>query len=115
MKLNQVHSIKATPEQNVFELECNITVNGEGYDTTYVSRPDDQFGLNPVIRQWLADNPDFPITPYAPPTAEEVRSTMPSLTARQFRLGLVSAGLTPAQVTATIEALPASRKGNRSD
>lgn len=31
---------------------------------------------------------------------------MPALTARQFRLGLVNNGLTPAQVTATIEAMP---------
>ncbi|WP_234836062.1 hypothetical protein [Sinorhizobium meliloti] len=47
------------------------------------------------------------VAPYVPLTTEETRQNMRPLTARQFRLGLVGAGLTPAQVTATIEAMPA--------
>lgn len=45
--------------------------------------------------------------PYVPPPPEQQRAAMPDLTARQLRLGLLNAGLTPSQVTSTIEALPA--------
>lgn len=44
-------------------------------------------------------------TPPAP-TSEEVRAAMPSLTARQFRLGLLDADRTFAQVEAAIAAIP---------
>lgn len=40
------------------------------------------------------------------PTAEEIRAKMPKLTARQFRLGLLTGGYTPSQVTNVIEAMP---------
>ncbi|WP_244519859.1 MULTISPECIES: hypothetical protein [unclassified Ensifer] len=41
------------------------------------------------------------------PTPEELRARMQGLTARQFRLGLLAAGIPPAQVSATIEAMAA--------
>lgn len=50
------------------------------------------------------------VGPYVPPpelTPEEIRAQMKQLTARQFRLGLVTAGMTPQQVTAVIAAMPA--------
>lgn len=40
------------------------------------------------------------------PTPEEIRENMPPLTARQLRLGLVSASILPAQVDAAIAAIP---------
>ncbi|NVD38960.1 hypothetical protein HT585_08840 [Ensifer sp. HO-A22] len=43
---------------------------------------------------------------HVPPTTEEIRARMPPLTARQFRLGLLSGGYTTAQVTQAIEAMP---------
>lgn len=108
--LNEVRSITATPEDGVYVVECNITdVFGETYDAVSVVRPDDRHGLNPALRRWMADNPSAAVRPYAPPpapTQEEARAAMQPLTARQFRLGLVMAGLTPAQVTAAIEAMP---------
>lgn len=79
---------------------------GETYDSDYVSRPGDTFGLNPAIRHWLIENPDHPIDQYTPPTHEEVRETLPPLTARQLRLGLINSGYTMAQVTSIIEAMP---------
>ncbi|MEY9100476.1 hypothetical protein ABIA24_003385 [Sinorhizobium fredii] len=110
LSLNSVSTITATPEPGVFFVGCNITdINGETYDTEYCSRPDDPFGLNPTIRKWLADNASFPVQPHVPATPEELRAGMPRLTARQFRLGLVGAGLTPAQVSAVIEAMPAGQ------
>ncbi|MCZ4089065.1 hypothetical protein [Sinorhizobium psoraleae] len=81
-------------------------MNDETYDCEYASSPDDTFGLNPTIRQWLADNPEFPIQPYTPPTAEQIRAGMPKLTARQFRLGFVNAGHSLASIDAAIAAIP---------
>lgn len=105
--LNQVYFIKATTEQGVYVVNCNIMdMYGDTQDCEYVSRPDDSFGLNPTMRQWLADNPDFPVAPYSPPTAQERRARLPPLTARQFRLGLVNAGISLSTVTAAIKALP---------
>lgn len=108
ISLNSVASVKATQESGVFVLECNITdINGETFDCEYVSRESDTFGLAPTVRQWLVENPSFPVTPYVPPTTEEVRAAMPSLTARQLRLGLLNAGISPSTVTATIGGMPA--------
>ena len=108
LSLNAVHSVTATSEAEVLSLSINLTdVTGATYDAPYISRPEDTFGLNPIIRQWLADNPDFPVQPYTPPTQEEIRASMAPLSARQLRLGLINNGLTLAQVTDAIEAMPA--------
>ena len=97
MSLNMVYAVRATQEADVYNIRCNITdYLGASYDTDYCSRPDDTVGVNPLIRQWLLDNPGFQIEPYIPPdppTEDELRQRMPSLTARQFRLGLVNADL----------------------
>lgn len=106
MQLNYVHFVKATREQEVFEFSCNITdTTGANYDTIYVSRPDDCYGLNPTLRKWLQENLDASIEPYVPPTEEHVRSSMPSLTARQLRLALVDCGLSLSQVPKAIGTL----------
>lgn len=47
------------------------------------------------------------IAAFIPPTTEELRAAMPSLTARQLRLGLVSNGISLSSVTATIGGMPA--------
>lgn len=101
--LNSVASIKATSERGVFIVHCNITdVDGNTYDADYCSRPGDLFGLNPTMRQWLAENPSFPVQPHLPPTVEDFRASLPPLSARQLRLGLVDAGISPNQITAAI-------------
>ena len=41
------------------------------------------------------------------PTSEELRARMSGLTARQLRLGLLNANISPSQVTATIAGMPA--------
>ncbi|NRQ13471.1 hypothetical protein [Ensifer sesbaniae] len=48
-----------------------------------------------------------PIAPYATPTDEKMRASMPPLTARQLRLGLLNAGIAPSVVTATIGGMSA--------
>ncbi|MBP1882378.1 hypothetical protein [Sinorhizobium mexicanum] len=107
ISLNSVVAVAATTEENVLVVHCNITdIEGQTYDTSYCSRPDDPYGLNPAVRAWLATNPSFPIQPFAPPTAAEIRAGMPALTARQLRIGLVNNGFAPARVDAVIETMP---------
>ncbi len=108
LTLNTVHSITATPEASVYFVAYNGTDASQiAGDAVCVVRPDDPHGFGPLIREWMTANPDFPIGEYVPPTVEEMRAGMLSLTARQFRLGLVNAGISPTQVTATIAAMPA--------
>lgn len=107
MSLNAVSTVAATAESGVFILQCNITdMEGNTYETNYCSRPEDAFGLNQPIRQWLTDNPDFPVQPHVPARKEEIRVSMPPLSARQFRLGLLNAGVPPSQVTTAMDAMP---------
>ncbi|WP_104663405.1 hypothetical protein [Ensifer adhaerens] len=110
MSLNTVYAVRATQEADVYNIRCNITdYLGVSCDTEYCSRPDDTVGINPVIRQWLRDNPDVQIEAYTPPeplTEDALRQRMPSLTARQLRLGLVNANVSPSTVTATIAVMP---------
>lgn len=93
-------------------ISCTVSINGAPPQvfTSQIYRTSDPYGMNPALGLWLAANPDFPIGSYVPPpppTVEEIRARMLSLTARQFRLGLVNAGISPSQVTATIAAMPA--------
>ncbi|MCA1405414.1 hypothetical protein I6F26_13635 [Ensifer sp. IC3342] len=106
ISLNSVTTVTATSEPDVFLVKCNITdIEGSSYDTDYCSRPNDPFGLNPTIRQWLADNPSFPIQSYVAPTPQQIRASMLPLSARQLRLGLVNLGISPSQVEASIVAM----------
>ncbi|WP_373365160.1 hypothetical protein [Sinorhizobium medicae] len=109
--LNSISKVTATSEPQVYLVRCNITeIDGITYDTDFCSRPDDPYGVNPQVREWLAANPDFPIDPYVPPTPEEQREAMPSLSAAQYRQGLVGAGHSPQEVTDAIAALPDGRR-----
>ena len=105
--LNDVVSVAATIEDGVYSVVADFTAAGEQIEAPFGLRPEDAGELATAIRQWLVDHPDFPIAPYVPPTDEQRRQSMQPLTARQFRLGLVNAGISPSQVTATIAAMPA--------
>ncbi|OAP35812.1 hypothetical protein AU381_16635 [Sinorhizobium glycinis] len=114
MQLNRVHSIRATQDNDVYEVSCSITdITGASYDTVYVSRPDDPYGLNPSIRKWLRENLEATIEAYVPPTSEQLRASMPPLTARQLRLGLLEGGISPSQVSAAIVAMPTGADKDR--
>lgn len=104
LSLNSVEKVTATHEPDVFVMLCNITdVNGETYDCSYCSRPDDTFGLNPTIRQWLNDNAgSYVVEPYVPPTPDEARAAMRPLTRVAFRTAFKNAGMTTATITAAI-------------
>jgi len=103
--LNSVESVSATGEDGVFLVRCNITdLNGDTYDTDYGSRPEDTFGLNPTIREWLVENEgSYQVIPYVPPSA-----AFPLLTSRQFWLAAANIGITKSLVASTIEALDVS-------
>jgi hypothetical protein len=106
--LHEVFSVTETETPGIVTLNVDLTdMKGVRYICDYVSNPDDVFGLNPKIRQWLEANPEFPIQPHVPPTTEELRAGMPILTARRLRLGLIANGIMPSVVQATLEAMPA--------
>lgn len=107
--LHAVTQVRLTNEDDVLDLTVDITDNsGDRYECGYISRSDDTFGLNPVIRQWLADNAgSYEVLPYVEPTAEERRASMSPLDPRQLRLGLVRAGISMSAVYAALDALPA--------
>lgn len=56
MVINSVVSVTATLRTDVYCLVLSITDNGETYQCQYVSDPDDTYGINPLLRQWLATN-----------------------------------------------------------
>lgn len=107
--LNAVYGIHATSEADVYVLDINITDgDGEGYDCAYVSRPDDTFGLNPIIRIWLDEHlTSMSVVPYSPPTTEaEMRAAMQPL--EKWRVDTIidlQPGLRDA-INAAIDAMP---------
>ncbi|MDX0615164.1 hypothetical protein GOD03_11785 [Sinorhizobium medicae] len=111
-RVTEVMKITDTAEGNgAYELEIKVQYAADAVPVleTYFSRPNDPFGVNPQIRQWMSENPEAPVHVYeppSPPTPEEIRAAMPKLSARQFRIGLVRGGFTLAQVTSVIEAMP---------
>ncbi|HEV7321594.1 MAG TPA: hypothetical protein VGO04_23575 [Ensifer sp.] len=111
--VHKIHSVKATPTSGVYSVDVTITtLDGDTIRDAFISRPDDPYGVGPAVRQWLSENPDFPIGAYVPPDVDTIRASMPSLSARQFRLGLLAEGVRSSQVTALIEAMPeGSAKG----
>ncbi|MCA1490091.1 hypothetical protein I6F11_04055 [Ensifer sp. NBAIM29] len=112
-RVTEILKISDTAEGNgvyLLDVKIQFTADGEPEQVEYVSRPNDPYGVNPQIRKWMSENPDAPVHVYVPPpppTVEETRAAMPSLTARQLRLGLVGNGISPAQVQATLDAMPA--------
>ncbi len=107
----ELHEIKSVTDNGdgTYCVKVDITdVNGDRYVTDYGVVPGDSFGLAPIIKKavedWVAAGNE--ITPIAPPDPEEVRAAMPTLTARQFRLGLIDGGIDLADVETAIAAIP---------
>lgn len=71
--LHEVFEVHAAGKPDTYIVMCDITdLQGERYVCEYASLPGDDFGLAPVIRAWLADNPGFPVVPYVAPTSPTV-------------------------------------------
>lgn len=60
--------------------------------------PGNTGGLSDDLAVWLAENPEFPIQPYVPPTPEELRANMPSLARIDFRNKFRVNGITTAVI-----------------
>ncbi|MGD9476954.1 hypothetical protein [Shinella sp. G-2] len=70
--LNSVACVTATTEAEVYVIACNVTLPTDRgditYDTLHCLRPDDQFGLSPILRDWMAEHVgEYEILPYVPP------------------------------------------------
>lgn len=105
MQLHEIKAVTATADPAIYVATVDITdVNGERYVTDYVSTPSDTFGLAPAVRSavedWLSDGRT--VLPYTPPSAEALRASMPPLSPRQVRLGLLSIGITGSLVEAAL-------------
>lgn len=103
--LNSVFSVHATNDPNVYIAEVEITdTYGERYRCHYTSTPGDPHGHAPIVRSaleaWLSRGD--PVSPYVPPTAEELRAALPALSPRQIRLALASIGINEANVDAAL-------------
>ena len=113
--INEVYKItKGDAEGSYLNIDCNITAPDpdtgidETFDALFVYRENDPFGMTSMFKQWLLDNPEVTIHPFVPKvwTPEELREWMPTLTARQFRLGLVASGISPSQIDFIISQMP---------
>lgn len=108
LEVLEIHDTVEGPQSGVYRLVLRVRTNGIEEIWEHLSRPNDPHGINPLIRQWLAANPDAVVHEYvppAPPSDDERRAAMPTLTARQFRLGMLFAQITPATIDATIAAI----------
>ena len=78
--------------------------NGATEELVTTLRPGENFGWSIKVMQaaqaWL--NAGGVIPEWVPPTPEEIRAFMPTLTARQFRHGLLNTNTLPSEVDAII-------------
>lgn len=103
--LNTVHSVTATATPEVYVVRCNLTdTHGKTYDADFVSNPADPYGLGPTMRQWIVDNPDFPITPYVPPPLPKIREGA-ILLRSELRNNLLAQGVTTAKIRAYLDSI----------
>lgn len=96
MEIHEVYTITATQDDCLL-IDMDYT-EGEGrLRTEYPYRASDPYSqLTPIIAQWLADNnPEIlPYVPPLPPTPEDLRADMPTLSGRQFWLAARTLGIT---------------------
>lgn len=108
MQFHELNSVQATNIDGSYIVMVDITdMDGIRGAMQFSVNPTDQFGLGPTVRaaveQWIAEGKE--IIPYTPPTEDEIRAAMPSLTRRQFRLGMMSLGITSTSITDHIETI----------
>ena len=54
--LHEVLSVQETGENNVYIARVDLTdENGERYECDYVARPDDPYGVAPLVREAIED------------------------------------------------------------
>lgn len=104
MELHEIISVAEANEAGVYVANIDLTdMTGERYTCDYVVRPDDNFGLAPVVRdavsQWIADGRSVdPYTPPPPPepeppTVEDYRAAIQNMLDDAARAKLYDSGL----------------------
>lgn len=105
----KLHEVRETRDPGIFHVRITADIDGNGTneEILYGVVPGDIFGIAQdvaaAVVDWLGDG--NPVTPNVPLTKEELRVGMFELTARQFRLGLIGAGRSLADVDAAIAAI----------
>ncbi len=113
--LTQLKDVRATATADhhiaVVDYQLLNPSNGEVVETVtdaeYSVRADDPYGMGPHVAQAVAEWIDAgnPVAPYVPPTTEDLRASMPPLSARQLRLGLIANGITLASVQTAVDGI----------
>lgn len=113
--LTQLKEVRATIDSDHYVAVVDYELRDPETDTVletvldaeYGVVPEDTFGMAPqvvlAVADWIADG--NPIVPYTPPTQEELRASMPPLSARQLRLGLIANGITLASVQSAVDGI----------
>lgn len=100
IELITVHTITATETAGCYMVVATITDDDAAtYEATFAYNPTDPYGLGPIFGEWLAANPDFPITPYTPPTIEQKREGA-FLARPDFRRNMLAIGVTTTKINA---------------
>ncbi len=89
--------------------------NGATEELVTTLRPGENFGWSIKVMQaaqaWL--NSGGVIPEWVPPTPEEIRASMPTVTARQLRHGLLNINMDEADVEALVAAIPDEEERKR--
>ncbi|MDX0568615.1 hypothetical protein GOL81_23150 [Sinorhizobium medicae] len=104
--LTDLLAVAETPQPDVYIATILADIEGDGTIemVPYGSYPHDNFGIAPQVRSAIADwiNDGKPVSPYVPPTAEQLRAAMTPLTRRQLLRVLFDIGITEADVDAAL-------------
>lgn len=67
--IDEVVEIRAGADEGYYSIDLWLTIGSGPSDWTpgYWLSPTDPYGAAPTLRQWMIDNPEFPIQPYVPP------------------------------------------------
>ncbi|MDX0270894.1 hypothetical protein GOC13_24410 [Sinorhizobium meliloti] len=95
---------QAVPGYYIATILADMDDDGAFEEVSYGVLPDDNFGIAPEVKAAVVEWIDRgqPVAPYVPPTVEELRSIMPTLSRRQLLLALYSIGITEATVDAAL-------------
>jgi hypothetical protein len=101
---NELLAVAETSQPGIYVATILADIDGDGTieQVQYGSHPNDHFGISPEVREAITDwmNHRKPVTPYVPPTAEQLRANFPPLTGRQLLRVLYDIGITEDQIDA---------------
>lgn len=94
MRLLSLHSVTRTEHDGVYIANVTIEVDGQVKVVDYSVDPRDPYGIGADVFAAVKGHIEKggTIRDYTPLTHEELRAGMRDLTARQFRLGIISSG-----------------------